>query len=477
MNNSNPIYIKAVKNNILSIAVNYMVPPLYISNIDTDKIKAVWSRYELLLKMLLECSTIESIINEVKEYDDFLEKNIGSHLWINYFDSNRVKELIVAVKEFVENEEQKQSYLTRIKNNVLGTLYKPFVKNPVLNQSVIPDYGYFNEAYNFCQKYGLNGLSFSLHEPYNENYFKDLSLLFEKFKAYTGYEKEQLGLNNSINIRLNNTRDFNISNNEDSKEYQSLGYFVADRSNSHITGDLTLMIQSLNDNEQILEVLIHEHTHAMDFYIGKQIPDVENNLFSSLDEKIISKYPKIKNEYRKLLFNAYNFDNREIPTEEDSMFIYSKVIENLISRMFSPFYSITSYEFMELKHNSLYLFKDISDRILGVVYDKNSYNNLKVLFNQPTAFIDDIVLKHLSEIKVIMFSSDMKLKCFYSSPTNHAERGFDSSPNHYGYFLSLEERLANAVALGILNNNPKIKESLKKIWNEVNNIVENKDCN
>lgn len=80
MNNSNPIYIKAVKNNILSIAVNYMVPPLYISNIDTDKIKAVWSRYELLLKMLLECSTIESIINEVKEYDDFLEKNIGSHL-------------------------------------------------------------------------------------------------------------------------------------------------------------------------------------------------------------------------------------------------------------------------------------------------------------------------------------------------------------------------------------------------------------
>ena len=89
-----------------------MVPPLYISNIDTDKIKAVWSRYELLLKMLLECSTIETIINEVKEYDDFLEKNIGSHLWINYFDSNRVKELIVAVKEFVENEEQKQSYLT-----------------------------------------------------------------------------------------------------------------------------------------------------------------------------------------------------------------------------------------------------------------------------------------------------------------------------------------------------------------------------
>ena len=151
-----------------------MVPPLYISNIDTDKIKAVWSRYELLLKMLLECSTIESIINEVKEYDIFLENNIGSHLWINYFDSNRVKELIVAVKEFVENEEQKQSYLTRIKNNVLGTLYKPFVKNPVLNQSVIPDYGYFNEAYNFCQKYGLNGLSFSLHEPYNENYFKDL---------------------------------------------------------------------------------------------------------------------------------------------------------------------------------------------------------------------------------------------------------------------------------------------------------------
>lgn len=122
----------------------------------------------------------------------------------------------------------------------------------------------------FCQKYGLNGLSFSLHEPYNENYFSDLSLLFEKFKAYTGYEKEQLGLNNSINIRLNNTRDFNISNNEDSKEYQSLGYFVADKSNSNITGDLTLMIQSLNNDEQILEVLIHEHTHAMDFYIGKR---------------------------------------------------------------------------------------------------------------------------------------------------------------------------------------------------------------
>lgn len=71
MNNSNPIYIKAVKNNILSIAVNYMVPPLYISNIDTDKIKTVWSRYELLLKMLLESSTIESIINEVKSMTFF----------------------------------------------------------------------------------------------------------------------------------------------------------------------------------------------------------------------------------------------------------------------------------------------------------------------------------------------------------------------------------------------------------------------
>lgn len=470
MNNSNPIYIKAVKNNILSIAVNYMVPPLYISNIDTDKIKAVWSRYELLLKMVLECSSIESIIQEVKEYDDFLEKNIGSNLWINYFDSERVNELVIAVKEFVETEEQKQSYLTRLKNNVLGTIYKPFIKNPMLVNSVVPDYAYFNEAYNFCQKYGLNGLSFSLHEPYNENYFKDLSLLFEKFKAYTGYEKEQLGLNNSINIRLNNTKDFNISNNEDSKNYESLGYFVADKSNSHITGDLTIMIRSLNNDEQILEVLIHEHTHAMDFYIGKHIPNVENNLFSSLDEKTISKYPQIKKEYRKLLFNTYNFNNREVPSEEDSEFIYSKVIENLISRMFSPFYSPASYEFMELKHNSMYLFKDIAERVLGLVDDKHSYNNLKILFNQPTSFIDDLVLKHLSEIKVIMFSSDMKLKCFYPSPTNHAERGFDASPNHYGYFLSLEERLANAVALGILNNNNKVKESLKKIWEEINKI-------
>lgn len=470
MNNSNPIYIKAVKNNIISIAVNYMVPPLYISNIDTDKIKALWSRYELLLKMILESSSIESIIQEVKEYDDFLENSIGACLWINYFNSDRVKELINAVKEFVENEEQKQSYLTRIKNNVLGSIYKPFVRNPILTKSVIPDYAYFNEAYNFCQKYGLNGLSFSLHEPYNENYFTDLSFLFEKFKAYTGYEKEQLGLNSSLNIRLNNTADFNISNNEDSKEYQSLGYFVADKSNSHVTGDLTLMIRSLSDDEQILEVLIHEHTHAMDFYIGKQIPNVENNLFSSLDEKIISQYPEIKKEYRNLLFSTYNFDGRELPSEDDSEFIYSKVIEKLIVKMFSPFYNTTSYEFIELKHNSMYLFKDIAERILGVVDDKNSYNNLKVLFNQPTKIIDDIVIKHLSEIKIIMFSSDMKLKCFYSSPTNHAERGFDASPKHYSYFLSLEERLANAVALGILNNNNKVKESLKKIWEEINNL-------
>lgn len=477
MNNSNPIYIKAVKNNILSIAVNYMVPPLYISNIDTDKIKAVWSRYELLLKMVLECSSIESMIQEIKEYDNFLEKNIGSNLWINYFDSERVSELVIAVKEFVETEEQKQSYLTRLKNNVLGTIYKPFIKNPILVNSVVPDYAYFNEAYNFCQKYGLNGLSFSLHEPYNEDYFTDLSILFEKFKAYTGYEKEQLGLNNSINIRLNNTNDFNIINNEDSKEYQSLGYFVADKSNSDITGDLTIMIRSLRDDEQTLEVLIHEHTHAMDFYIGKHIPNIENNLFSSLDEKTISKYTQIKKEYRSILFNTYNFDNRNIPSEADSEYIYSKVIENLISKIFSPFYNPTSYEFMELKYNSMYLFKDIAERVLGLVDDKHSYNNLKVLFNQPTSFIDELVLKHLSEIKVIMFSSDMKLKCFYPCPTNHAEKGFDASPNHYSYFLSLEERLANAVALGILNNNTYVKNSLRKIWIEVQNIIENKDCN
>lgn len=468
MNNSNPIYIKAIKNNMLSVAVNYMVPPLYLANMDTDSLKSVWSRFELLLKMILESPTIESIIHEVREYDDFLENHIGSDLWINYFNAERVEELIKAVKEFVDTEEKKKGYLSKIKTDIMGMLIKPFIKNPILVKSVIPDYSYFNEAYNFCQKYGLHGLSFSLHEPYNENYFNDLAILFEQFKAYAGYEKEQLGINQTLNIRLNNTNDFNISNNEDSKDYQSLGYFVADKTNSNVTGDLTLMIRSLNDYERITEVLIHEHAHAMDFYIGKNLPVPENNLFSSFDEEIISQYSQIKKEYREILFNAYNFDGRDTPSEKDSIFIYKKVIDNLIERMFSPFYKSGSYELLEIKHNSLYLFKDITERVLGMISDKDSYNNIKILFNQPTSLIDEIVLKHLSEIKIILFSSDLKLNCFYPSPTNHAERGFDSSPVHYGYFLSLEERFANAVALGILNNNTKVKESLNRIWKEIN---------
>lgn len=470
MNTSNPIYIKAIKNNMLSIAINYMVPPLYIKNIDTDNLKIIWARFELLLKMILESNTVDSIIEEVREYDDFLEKNLGEHLWINYFNADRVEELIKAVKEFVDNEESKRSYITRLKQNVIGFMSKPFIKNPVLVKSVIPDYSYFNEAYNFCQKYGLHGLSFSLHEPYNENYFYDLTILFEQIKAYCGYEKEQIGLNETLNLRLNNTNDFNLSNNEDAKDYQSLGYFVADKNNSNITGDLTLMIRSLDDYERITEVLIHEHTHAMDFYIGKKLPIAENNLFSAFDEEIISKYSAIKKEYREILFNAYNFDGRATPSEQDSIFIYKKVIENLIERMFCPFYKQNSYELLELKYNCLHLFKDITERVLGTVNDKDSYNNIKILFNQPTSLIDEIVLKHLSEIKIILFSSDLKLNCFYPSPTNHAERGFDASPVHYGYFLSLEERFANAVALGTLNNNIKVKESLNKIWKEINRL-------
>lgn len=467
MNKYNPVYIRSVKNNILAIAINYMVPPLYITDIDIDKLKTVWERYEILLKMILESSTIESLIDEIKEYDFFLSKHIGSNLWINYFDYNKVSDLISTVKELVEKEESKNSIFSKVYTNALGILSKPFIKNPVLTKSIIPSYNYFNEAYNFCEKNGINGLSVGLSEPYNENCFYDLDVLFEKLKEHTGYEKKQIGLNKTLNLRINNTEDFNIKKSGFSEQYQSLGYFVADKSNSNITGDLTLMIRSLNDYDRILEVLIHEHTHAMDFYIGKKIG---GELFSSLDEKTMSKYPNIKNEYRNILFSAYNFEDKENLSEQESEKIYNKIIESLIVKMFSPFYDKISYELMEIKHNSMYLFGDIKDRFLGKVSDEESYKNLKVLFNQPTQMIDGIILKHIIEIKTILFSSDMKLKCFYPSPTNHAERGFESPPIYYNYYLSLEERLANAVALGILNNNNKVKESLKKIWEEINNI-------
>lgn len=468
---NNPIYIRTIKHNIILVVLNYMAPPLYIKDIEIESLRAVWSRYELLLKMLLESSSEKQIVEEIKDYDDFLSEKIPFNIWSNQFDHNKVNDLIENVYDMVKAEQDKHSLLSKIKFKLSGVLMKPFMKDAVLTKSIVPDYSYFNNAYNICQKYNLHGLSIGLSDPYKEVYFSDIDFLLSLFEVSSGYNKEQIGLNGSLNLRFNNTVDFNMRENNYS-EYQSLGYFIANKDSKDVTGDLTLMIYALNEKEKLLEVLLHEHTHALDYYIGKEVAGVneDKNLFSSYNIDYINKFSKIKDCYRTILFSTYNFGATSVPTENESHALYQINISHLIENMFAPYYVGDTYGLQELKYHSEMIFGEIRDRVLARVDDANSYKNLRVLFNHPLKLIDEIVIRYLNEIKIILFSSDMKMNCFYYHPSNHAENGFDSSVQHYNYYLSIEERFANAAALGVINDIKPVKESLKKLWKEINKI-------
>lgn len=469
MKYDNPLYLSAIKQSLVSVVLNYIAPPLYLRGYDVDSLHRVWNRYELMLKMVIESTDIDTINQEIAEYDAFFQEHVEPDVWKNSLTIELMNGIQKNIKDMIDNELNKAGLWSKMKVNIAGYIIRAFAKSPILLKSPVPSYDYFNEAFNFCQKYNINGLSFSLLEPYSENYFYDLNALFESFIKTTGYPLDLISLNGTLNLKLNNTTDFTINKKQDREQFESLGYFSADKNSKQITGDMTLMIRAIHDN-RMLEVLIHEHTHALDYFIGKKIAVSENTenafLFSNAQESLLDKYDFLTEEYRNVLFKSYDFENKTTLSQYECNATFGYATDALIMRMFSQFYGRDSEELKEMMYYSPVIFEDIKDRLLGKTEGESAYADLKLLFNQPTSFIDNIVAHHISEIKIILFSSDMQLKCFYMTPNNKAERGFDAPHDHYSYFLSIEERFANAVALSAIHNDTEVMEAVKDLWQE-----------
>lgn len=469
MKYDNPLYLSAIKQSLLSVILNHTAPPLYLRGYDVDRLRSVWNRYELMLKMVIESHDMDTINQEIIEYNSFFKEHIPSNMWRSPLTSELMSSIQQNIQEMIDDELNKAGMWSKIKLNMAGYLIRAFSKSPALLKSPVPSYDYFNEAFNFCQKHNINGLSFSLLEPYSEHYFDDLNSLFESFSKRTGYSLELISLNGTLNIKLNNTSDFTINEYQDREQFESMGYFIADKDSECITGDMTLMIRSLNE-ERMLEVLVHEHTHALDYFIGKKVAKNEKIedafLFSSAQEALLKKYTSITEKYRNVLFKSYDFGNKDVLSQYECNATFGYATNALVMRMFSQFYGIESYELKKMIHYSPVIFEDIKKRLLGKTDKENAYADLKRLFNQSTDFIDTLVAHHITEIKIILFSSDMHLKCFYMTPNNKAERGFDAPFNHYSYFLSIEERFANAVALSAAHNDVEVMDAVKELWRE-----------
>jgi len=469
MKYDNPLYLSAIKQSLLSVILNHTAPPLYLRGYDVDRLHSIWHRYELMLKMVIESHDMDTINQEVVEYNSFFKEQIPPSIWRNPLTSEVMMNIQQNIKEAIDNELNKAGIWSKIKLNMAGYLIRTFAKSPTLLKSPVPLYDYFNEAFNFCQKHNINGLSFSLLEPYSEHYFDDLNALFESFSKMTGYPLELISLNGTLNIKLNNTSDFLINEHQDREQFESMGYFLADKESEWITGDMTLMIRSLNE-DRMLEVLAHEHTHALDYFIGKKVAQNEkiddSFLFSSAQASLLEKYSSLTEKYRNVLFKSYDFGNEKALSQYECSATFGYATNALVMRMFSQFYGRESHELKEMVHYSSIIFEDIKKRLLGETDKENAYTDLKLLFNQSTDFIDTLVAHHISEIKIILFSSDMRLKCFYMTPNNKAERGFDAPYNHYNYFLSIEERFANAVALSAVYNDTEVMDAVKELWKE-----------
>lgn len=469
MKYDNPLYLSAIKQSLLSVILNHTAPPLYLRGYDVDRLHHIWNRYELMLKLVIESHDMDTINQEIIEYNHFFKEHISPSIWRSPLTSEMMISIQQNIKNMIDDELNKAGLWSKIKLNMAGYLIRTFTKDPVLLKSPVPSYDYFNEAFNFCQRYNIHGLSFSLLEPYSEHYFDDLSLLFDSFEKRTGYPLELISLNGTLNIKLNNTSDFTINEHQDREQFESMGYFLADKESEHITGDMTLMIKSLSD-ERMLEVLVHEHTHALDYFIGKKVAINEKTqdvfLFSNAQESLLKKYTSLTEKYRNVLFKSYDFESEKTLSQYECNATFGYATNALIMRMFSQFYGRESHELKEMLHYSPVIFEDIKQRLLGKTDKENAYGDLKLLFNQSTDFIDTLVAHHINEIKIILFSSDMHLKCFYMTPNNKAERGFDAPFNHYSYFLSIEERFANAVALSAVHNDVEVMDAVKQLWKE-----------